>query len=157
MSGCSPCSPDIAHRWLKYNFRLAMASVRRHLASLGLAVVLCHLVMQILVPAALCCQKPLTAGKSVDAHECCAAGAHPGQTCPMRGKRAASQSATDSNCAARPMVDLHDILITLSSGGVIPALVSPRRPRRLRNRPRHSPSPSRSPVARVPLGPPPRA
>ncbi len=33
------------------------------------------------------------------------------------------KSATDSNCAARPMVDLHDILMTLSSGGVIPALV----------------------------------
>ena len=133
-----------------------MASVRRHLASLGLAVVLCHLVMQILVPAALCCQKPLTSGKSADAHECCPAGAHPGQTCPMRGNRAASQSATDSNCAARPMVDLHDILMTLSSGGVIPALVVVDGPVGSESTPSFV-QPFAVPVARVPLGPPPRA
>lgn len=133
-----------------------MASLRRHLASLGLAVVLCHLVMQILVPAALCCQKPLTAGRSADAHECCAAGAHPGQTCPMRGNRAASQSATDSNCAARPMVDLHDILITLSSGGVIPALAVVAGPVGSESTPSFV-QPYAVPVARIPLGPPPRA
>ena len=132
-----------------------MASVRRHLASLGLAVVLCHLVMQILVPAALCCQKPLTAGKSVDAHECCAAGAHPGQTCPMRGKRAASQSATGSDCAARPMVDLHDIFITLSSGGVIPALVVLNGPVGSESTPSFVQTVAAS-VIHLPLGPPPR-
>jgi len=132
-----------------------MASVRRHLASLGLAVVLCHLAMQVLVPAALCCQKPLTAGKSADAHECCAAGAHPGQTCPMRGKRTASQGATDQNCAARPMVDLHDILMTLSIGGVIPALVALASPVGSESTPSFV-QPFAVPVAPVPLGPPPR-
>ena len=132
-----------------------MASVRRHLASLGLAVVLCHFVMQILVPAALCCQKPLTAGKSADAHECCAAGAHPGQTCPMRGKGAA-KSSTDPNCAARPMADLHDIFMTLSSGGVIPALAALAGPVGSESTPSFV-QPVSVPVSRVPLGPPPRA
>ncbi len=133
-----------------------MASVRRHLASLGLAVVLCHFVMQILVPAALCCQKPLSAGKSADAHECCAAGAHPGQTCPMQAKRAAARIATDPNCSARPMVDLHDIFMTLSSGGVIPALSALAGPVGSETTPSFV-QPFAVPVARVPLGPPPRA
>ena len=133
-----------------------MASVRRHLASLGLAVVLCHFVMQILVPAALCCQKPLAAGKTASAHECCAAGAHPGQTCPMQGKRAASKSSTDPDCAARPMVDLHDIFMTLSSGGVIPALSVLAGPAGSETTPSFI-QPFAVPVDRVLLAPPPRA
>jgi hypothetical protein len=88
-----------------------MASVRRHLASLGLAVVLFHVVMQVLVPAALCCEMPSAGGARAEAADCCPAGSHPGQVCPMHGRRAGTtKSADDSDCAAQPLVDLHDIL-----------------------------------------------
>ena len=82
---------------------IAMASVRRHLASLGLAVLLGHVVMQVLVPAALCCQKPLAAGTRAEAHECCPQGAHPGKVCPMHANRAAKPTSPDSDpdCTAR--------------------------------------------------------
>jgi hypothetical protein len=134
-----------------------MASVRRHLASLGLAVVLCHLVMQILVPAALCCQKPVAAtGTRAEAHECCPAGSHPGKVCPMHGKRASRQQSLDPECAAQPVVDLHDIFLALSSGGVVPPLVELALPAGSESAP-GTLEPAASLVSPVPLGPPPRA
>jgi hypothetical protein len=133
-----------------------MASVRRHLASLGLVVVLCHVLMQVLVPAALCCQKPLKGGASAEAHECCTAGAHPGQTCPMHSKRSAVQSSADPNCSAKPMADLHDIFMTLSAGGVLPTLVALQAPAGSESAPSFI-HPFAVPVAYAPLGPPPRA
>lgn len=134
-----------------------MASVRRHLASLGLAVVLCHVVMQVLVPAALCCQKPLASGTRAEAHECCPAGAHPGKVCPMHGKRAGKQTPPDPDpdCTARPLVDLHDILMTLSNGGVIPTVLALAGPVGSESAPA-IPLPAVSLVVSVPLGPPPR-
>jgi hypothetical protein len=102
-----------------------MASVRRHLASLGLTVVLFHVVMQVLVPAALCCQMPSAGDARAEAADCCPAGSHPGQICPMHGKRAGkTKTAGDADCAALPLVDLHDMLMTLSTGGVLPPLVA---------------------------------
>jgi hypothetical protein len=134
-----------------------MASIRRHLASLGLAVVVCHLVMQILVPAALCCQKPSAGtGARAEAHECCPAGSHPGKVCPMHGKRADRQKSTDPECAAQPLVDLHDIFMTLSGGGVMPTLVELARPAGSESAPTAIVS-SAPLVLHVPLGPPPRA
>jgi hypothetical protein len=134
-----------------------MASLRRHLASLGLAVVLLHVVMQVLVPAALCCQVPSTRGAQAEAADCCPAGSHPGQVCPMHGKRAGqSKAAGDRDCAAQPLVDLHDILMTLSNGGVIPPLVALARPAGSEAAPAVE-APFTSPVASVPPGPPPRA
>jgi hypothetical protein len=134
-----------------------MASVRRHLASLGLAVVLCHLVMQVLVPAALCCQKPLAGtGTRAEAHECCPLGSHPGKVCPMHGKRAGRQKSTDPECAAQPLVDVHDLFMTLSSGGVVPTLVELARPVGAESAPAPI-EPAASHVSHVPLGPPPRA
>jgi hypothetical protein len=53
------------------------------------------------------------------------------------------------------MVDLHDILMTLSSGGVIPALVVVDGPVGSESTPSFI-QPVAVPVARVPLGPPPR-
>jgi hypothetical protein len=134
-----------------------MASVRRHLASLGLAVVLCHIVMQILVPAALCCQKPLVGvGTRAEAGECCPMGSHPGKVCPMHGKRASQQKSIDPECAAQPLVDLHDIFIALSSGGVVPPLVELALPVGSESAPATL-EPAASLVSPVPLGPPPRA
>ena len=135
-----------------------MASVRRHLASLGLAVVLCHVVMQVLVPAALCCQKPLTvSGSRATAHECCPQGSHPGKVCPMHGSRAGQQKkSTDPDCAVQPLVDLHDLLMMLSTGGVVPTLVELARPAGSESAPA-TVIPAVSLVSPVPLGPPPRA
>jgi len=132
-----------------------MASIRRHLASLGLAVVLCHLVMQVLVPAALCCQKPLAGGERAEAHECCPAGSHPGKVCPMHANRA-KQRGADPDCAATPVVDLHDLLMTLSNGGVVPALVALAGPAGSEAAPL-AVEPASAFVPTVPPGPPPRA
>jgi hypothetical protein len=134
-----------------------MASIRRHLASLGLVVVFCHMVMQILVPAALCCQKPLArTGTRAEAHECCPAGSHPGKVCPMHANRAGKQKSADPECAAQPLVDLHDIFMTLSSGGVVPTLVELARPVGSESAPATA-EPAASLLSPVPLGPPPRA
>jgi hypothetical protein len=134
-----------------------MASVRRHLASLGLAVVFCHMVMQILVPAALCCQKPLVGtGVRAEASECCPAGSHPGKVCPMHGKRAGQQRSADPQCAAQPVVDLHDLFMTLSSGGVVPSLVDLAQPNGSESAPAPT-EPAASLLSTVPPGPPPRA
>ena len=96
-----------------------MSSVRRHLASLGLAVALCHLVIQVLVPAALCCER-----KSVETRpavsECCPAGSHPPGLCPMHASSKA-KSRDKRDCQARPLVDLHDLFVALNTGGVLPA------------------------------------
>jgi hypothetical protein len=96
-----------------------MTSLRRHLASIGLAVVLCHTVIQVLVPAALCCEMGAASSK-VEAKEWCAASAHPGKPCPMHKSRAGKTSAGDRECGARSQVDLHDLFIALTSGGIIP-------------------------------------
>jgi len=53
------------------------------------------------------------------------------------------------------MVDLHDILMTLSIGGVIPALVALANPVGSESTPSFV-QPFAVPVAPVPLGPPPR-
>jgi hypothetical protein len=43
----------------------------------------------------------------------------------MHGRRGAkAKAAGDADCAAQPLVDLHDILMTLSTGGVLPPLVA---------------------------------
>jgi hypothetical protein len=135
-----------------------MASLRRHLASLGLAVVLCHVVMQVLVPAALCCQKPLSGGTRAEAHECCPEGSHPGKVCPMHANRAGKRPSgdTDPDCTARPLVDLHDILMTLSNGGVMPALLVLASPVGSESAPAFL-QPAAPHVVSVPPGPPPRA
>jgi hypothetical protein len=135
-----------------------MASLRRHLASLGLAVALCHMLMQILVPAALCCQKPLAgAGTKAEAHECCPAGSHPGQICPMHARNADKKPKTSSDdCSASALVDLHDMLMTLSSGGIVPPLASFSVALRSETTPSLTASVP-SFVATAPPGPPPRA
>jgi len=134
-----------------------MAPVRRHLASLGLAVVLFHVVIQVLVPAALCCQMPSSGEARAEAADCCPAGSHPGQICPMHGKRAAkSTAAGDADCAALPLVDLHDILMTLSAGGVLPPLTSLAIPAGSEAAPVEAAQVTPA-VVTVPPGPPPRA
>jgi hypothetical protein len=132
-----------------------MASIRRHLASLGLAVVLCQLSIQVLASAALCCQEPLAGGDRAKAHECCPAGSHAGKVCPMHANRA-KQKGADPDCAAKPVVDLHDILMTLSGGGVIPSFVALAGPAGSEAAPLDS-TPPRLIVTTVPPGPPPRA
>jgi hypothetical protein len=113
------------------------------------------MVMQVLVPAALCCQKPLVSGTRAATHECCPMGSHPGKVCPMHGKRGVNVKSGDPDCAARPLVDLHDILMTLSNGGVIPTLVSLAVPAGSESAPA-AVQPAASFVASPPLGPPPR-
>ena len=96
-----------------------MSAVRRHLASLGLTVVLCHVVMQVLVPAALCCHQ--AAAQRAAAPDCCGKS-HPGQVCPMhRAARGGQQSAKD--CSAQSQRDFLDLFIVLNSGGIAPAPV----------------------------------
>ena len=74
--------------------------------------------------------------------------------CPMHGKRAVA-NATDPECAAQPIVDLHDIFMTLSSGGVVPTLVVARRSRGLGIHPAFI-QPSRPSFARSSRPSPPR-
>ncbi len=96
-----------------------MSVIRRHLASLGLAVVLCQIVLQVLVPAALCCEAPAGAQQEVKA-DCCSA-AHPGQLCPMHaGKRARAQEPRDGDCHARPVGTLRDLLGAWLTGDLVP-------------------------------------
>jgi hypothetical protein len=135
-----------------------MASLRRHLASLGLAVVVCHTVVQILVPAALCCQKPVVGSTArAEAHDCCPAGSHQGQICPMHAKNAGkSTRPSGDNCSATPLVDLHDMLMTLSSGGVVPPIASFAIVLRSETAP-FAAAPVPSVVVSAPPGPPPRA
>jgi hypothetical protein len=96
-----------------------MASLRRHIAALGLF----HMVMQVLVPAALCCQMPSAGDARAEAADCCPAGSHAGQIRPVHGRRGArAKAAGDADCAAQPLADFHDILMTPSSGGVLPPI-----------------------------------
>ena len=83
-------------------------------------------------------------------------GSHPGKVCPMHGKRAGQQKSLDPECAAQPVVDLHDLFMTLSSGGVVPSLVELARPVGSESAPAAL-EPAASLVSPVPLGPPPRA
>ena len=100
-----------------------MSVIRRHLASLGLAVVLSQIVMQVLVPAALCCDRPTSANR-VETADCCAA-AHPGQLCPMHAaKRVKAQQSGNAKCHARPVSDLRDLVVAMLTGDLVPAPVS---------------------------------
>ncbi len=130
-----------------------MSAVRRHLASLGLAVVVCHVVLQVLVPAALCCRQS-TVGRT-EFRECCPPGSHPGQVCPMHPSRlAGKKSRTD--CTAQASRDFRDLVIVLNVGGVIPRPVHLIVPATIEAA--FSPAqPFASLVPHVPLGPPPRA
>jgi hypothetical protein len=97
-----------------------MTSLRRHLASLGLTMVLCHLVLQVLVPAALCChQASASRAQKSAVKDCCPQGSHPGQVCPLHGVKRATQSATD--CRAESHQDFRDLIIVLNSGGELPS------------------------------------
>jgi hypothetical protein len=103
-------------------FHPAVRSLRRHLASFGLAVALCHLFIQVLVPAALCCQS--SAAASRDAFiECCPPGSHPPGLCPLHAS-AKAKSRDSRNCHARPSADLLDLFVALTSGGVLPAMAA---------------------------------
>lgn len=130
-----------------------MTALRRHLASLGLAVATCHLVIQILVPAALCCQK-LDPAPKAETRDCCPAGSHAGGICPMHANRA--RSASPNDCQARPLVDFHDIFLSLTSGGVLTALVPLPVPAGAEAAPVVTQPPT-TVVFSVPPGPPPRA
>jgi hypothetical protein len=138
-----------------YNRDLPMTALRRHLASLGLAVATCHLVIQILVPVALCCQKPDLAPRAA-ARDCCPAGAHAGGICPMHASKRAEQPNPENDCQARPLVDLHDLFMALTSGGVVTSLVPLAAPVGSEAAPM-TVEPAATPVASVPPGPPPRA
>jgi hypothetical protein len=115
-------------------------------------VVLCHLVLQVLVPAALCCHQDSSARSAKK--ECCPAGSHPGHVCPLHGAKGAKKSATD--CSAGSQRDFRDLIIVLNNGGVIPAPL-------LLGAPTGSESaivtvaPQAILVANIPPGPPPRA
>jgi hypothetical protein len=135
-----------------------MTSVRRHLASLGLVVVLCHLCMQVLVPAALCCQQSVESARRAgraEAKDCCPAGSHKGQICPMHGAKRAKEES-EPTCHAQARIDLHDLFIALTTGGIITPSVQLAAPagseRTLANL-----QASPSLVSHPPLGPPPRA
>jgi hypothetical protein len=134
----------------------SMAPIRRHLASFGLAVAACYLVIQVLVPAAICCQGANAAAR-VQA-ECCPAGAHPGQLCPMHASSRSKQAdGTRSECHAKPSTDLHDLFIALTSGGVMP----PHAPK-LHAPDTSEPAPATAMLSALqaparPLGPPPRS
>jgi hypothetical protein len=129
-----------------------MASLRKHLASMGLAVVVCHLSMQVLVAAALCCRMPESAKR-----ECCAAGSHPGQVCPMHGSpRAAKSQSGNSDCRAQAPADVHNLYLALSGGGVIPSIARLVQPAGSEEAP-PAMLPTDSLVPHTPPGPPPRA
>jgi hypothetical protein len=133
-----------------------MTSLRRHLASVGLAVVLCHVVMQVLVPAALCCQKTFSAAARAETRDCCPAGAHAGQICPMHGAKNAGKQQSKAPCHVRSQTDLHNLLALLTTGGVVPPVVTLPSPIGSESAPAPA-EPIASFVSHVPLGPPPRA
>ena len=129
-----------------------MTSIRRHLASLGLAVIVCHLAMQVLMAAALCCRTPESAKK-----ECCPAGSHPGQVCPMHGgPRAAKPESGKSDCRAQAPADVHDLYLAFSGGGVISPIARLAQPAGSEEAP-PTIMPADSLVPQTPPGPPPRA
>ena len=132
-----------------------MASIRRHLASLGLAVVLCHVVMQVLVPAVLCCQQVNSQAGSAETDDDCCAGTHPGQVCPMHRSRGTGDRSTN-DCNAQPQRNFLDLLVVLTTGVVAPStteLVVTLRFEAAFVSPQHV----AVSVPHAPLGPPPRA
>jgi len=129
-----------------------MTALRRHLASLGLLVASCQLVIQILVPAALCCERFEAAPKAA-AKDCCPVGSHSGGICPMHGNRA--RAASQDDCQARPLIDLHDIFTSLTVGGVLTAFVPLPEPAGAEAA-LIAAQPSAALVFSVPPGPPPR-
>jgi hypothetical protein len=131
----------------------AMASIRRHLASLGLTVVLCHVVMQVLVPAVLCCQQ--TAAPADEADDCCA-GTHPGQVCPMHRSARGGGDRSTNDCHAKPQRDFLDLLVVLNTGVLAPStteLIVTLRSEAAFVPPQHR----AASLAPAPPGPPPRA
>jgi hypothetical protein len=74
----------------------------------------------------------------------------------MHANRAGQQKSGDPKCTAQPVVDLHDIFMTLSSGGVVPGLVELARPMGSESAPA-STEPAAFLLSLVPPGPPPRA
>jgi len=74
----------------------------------------------------------------------------------MHGNRAGRQKSADPDCAVQPLVDLHDVFMMLSTGGVVPALVELVRPVGSESAPA-AVQPAASLVSSVPPGPPPRA
>jgi hypothetical protein len=131
-----------------------MASVRRHLASIGLALVVCHFALQILVTAALCCERPAT---GVRVQDCCPAGSHSGQICPMHGaRRAGSDRASSDQCSARPRNDVPNLFTLLPASGILPSPVKLAVPEGTEQAPRPiQPTPLLH--TDIPPGPPPRA
>jgi len=121
--------------------------------------VLCHIVLQVLVPAALCCHQAATSAsrsaKAAPAKECCPAGAHAGQVCPLHGKKAGAKPAS-SDCSAESQRDFRDLIIVLNNGGVVPAPMLMATP--TGSEPAFvAAEPQATPLTRVPPGPPPRA
>jgi hypothetical protein len=136
-----------------------MTSVRRHLASLGLVMMVCTVVMQVLVPAALCCHQATTvakAAKRAPARDCCPAGSHSGQVCPLHGAKRASTQAGASDCGAGSQQDFGDLLVVLNAGGVLPSPVRVAVPTGS-ERALVAAQPQTLVVTDVPPGPPPRA
>jgi hypothetical protein len=110
----------------------------------------------VLVPAAICCQKsaPEAGVKKAD---CCPAGSHPGQVCPMHASRSTQNETKTSDCQAQPLTDLHDLFAALTSSGVMPPL-GPQVPRPAGA----GPAPATNEISAHqlpagPLGPPPRS
>ena len=130
-----------------------MRTLRHHLASVGLVVVLCHVVLQVLVPAALCCRQSTVA--RTEFRECCPAGSHPGQVCPMHPSRLAGKKSK-TTCSAQAVRDFRDLVIVLNLGGVIPSPVRLVVPATVEAA-FVTAQLLASPVPHVPLGPPPRA
>jgi hypothetical protein len=129
-----------------------MTSIRRHLASMGLAVIVCHLGMQVLMAAALCCRTPESVKR-----ECCPAGSHPGQVCPMHGgSKAARSQSGDSDCRAQAPADVHGLYLAFSGGGMIPSMARLAQPIGSEEAP-PTRLPADSLVPHTPPGPPPRA
>jgi hypothetical protein len=73
----------------------------------------------------------------------------------MHGARRAQQ-ASDSDCQARPLVDLHDLFMALTSGGVLPPFVPLAVPAGSEAAP-VTVQPAALLVSFIPPGPPPRA
>jgi hypothetical protein len=134
-----------------------MAALRRHLASLGLAVVLFHTIVQALVPAALCCGKTTAATPTAQAkHACCIESEHHGGICPMHGAAPAHTSPDSRDCRAKSRAGLHDMVVALTAGAVMPSLVGLAAPAGSEATP-VSLQPSLLGLSLTPLGPPPRS
>jgi hypothetical protein len=74
----------------------------------------------------------------------------------MRSRAAQQKKSADPDCAVQPLVDLHDVLMLLSTGGVVPTFVALAGPAGSESAPATG-LPAVALVSSVPLGPPPRA